>query len=96
LVPGIDRNSVQQRIGVCKRLEVPGVADQLAVAVRSPIAAIEDEHRPGVRRGQVDCLSVLVSQAEGWRKLTRREAHDISLDNNCGVAWAGRIPRYED
>jgi hypothetical protein len=43
-------------------LVVPGKADQLPVAVRSPVASVEDEHQGsfGKLAAQVEGLSLLV------------------------------------
>ena len=47
---------------------VPGKADQLPVAVRSPVASVEDEHQGtfGKLTVQVEGLSLLIWQYEGW------------------------------
>jgi hypothetical protein len=50
-----------------ERLEVPAVADQLPLAVRSPVAAIEDEdRRPGGRRQAHGALALV---GEGGTKV---------------------------
>jgi hypothetical protein len=47
-----------------ERLEVPGVADQLPVAVRSPVAAVEDDYGRPHRLRKRHLAAVLVTKME--------------------------------
>jgi NAD(P)-dependent dehydrogenase (short-subunit alcohol dehydrogenase family) len=64
LTDPIHRDSVDLRVCCSERFKVPGVADQLPVAVRSPVTAVEDQYRGPPRRRKCNLALVFVGKAE--------------------------------
>jgi hypothetical protein len=87
LLRRVDRNAVDLGSGIRERFVCPGIADQLPVAVRSPVAAVEDEHQRR-RSRQAHAATGCVRQRERWRAFSgcngqlrfRDDAVDHSVD----------------
>jgi hypothetical protein len=59
---GVDADAGEPNPALLELVAVPGKADQLPIAVRSPVASVEDEHQGsfGKLATQVEGLSLLV------------------------------------
>ena len=58
----VDADAGEPNPALLELLVVPGKADQLPVAVRSPVASVEDEHQGSFGKlvAQIEGLSLLV------------------------------------
>ena len=77
----IDADASNSDFAFLELFVIPGKADQLPVAVRSPVTSVEDEHQGTIGKlaAQVELLSLFIRKYEGRELLPDRYVRHVLL-----------------